>query len=96
MAPGAVAAAGSSTDSRAAYKKAHNAATKINEYVLEKDRASLLYEEQMARAIMEEYKTWLEDKHTRDSLRPMLRELDEAQNLPTAPEHLPAIDDRDL
>ena len=82
MAPGGVAAAGSSTDSKAAYKQAHNAATKINTFVPEKDRARLLYEEQMARAIMEEYKTWLDDKRTRDVLRSMLREIDEQQNIP--------------
>ena len=93
MAPGAAAIAGSSSDSRAAYQSAHLAATKTKDYLLENDRTSLLYEEQMARAIMESYKTWLEDKQARDTLRSLLREIDESQGVKPP---LPAIDDADL
>ena len=74
--PGTLAVAGSSSDTGATYQSAHEAALQVATYTLSDDRTKVLYEQQVAMAIVRDRGNWLEHKANRQALIDAINALD--------------------
>ena len=68
-----LAVAGSSSDTSATYQSAHEEALRTATYNPSDDRTGLLYERQVALAILKDHSAWLTKKQNRDMLIQMIQ-----------------------